>query len=213
MDCPGIESLWWRDSSHLYRPALGPPSLLYNGYRVFPGGKKRPGRDVDLSPHCSADVWKQGRAIPLLFLRAFVACKKGETYLCTEREEDTKLLSQGTALNTINHIVLCSKIHIFSHTNDIPCYYYYCYYYYYYKHHRVNILQGNTGWSKVSVHLLITVQKISKNILNTIVDLKLAITGYIRNADRAILNTVFENTVRRVNKCLETDGGQFEHYW
>jgi len=24
----------------------GPPSLLYNGYRVFPGGKERPGRDA-----------------------------------------------------------------------------------------------------------------------------------------------------------------------
>jgi len=24
--------------------------------------------------------------------------------------------------------------------------------------------------------------------------------------------TVFENTVRRVNKCLETGGGHFEHY-
>ena len=23
------------------------PSLLYNGYRVFPGGKLRPGRDAD----------------------------------------------------------------------------------------------------------------------------------------------------------------------
>jgi hypothetical protein len=39
----------------------------------------------------------------------------------------------------------------------------------------------------------------------------MAITEYIRNADRAILNTVFENTVRRVSKCLETGGGQFEH--
>ena len=28
----------------------GPPSLPYNGYRVFPGGKERPGRDSDLSP-------------------------------------------------------------------------------------------------------------------------------------------------------------------
>jgi hypothetical protein len=27
-----------------------PPSLLYNGYRVFPRGKGRPGRDADLSP-------------------------------------------------------------------------------------------------------------------------------------------------------------------
>ena len=35
----------------------------------------------------------------------------------------------------------------------------------------------------------------------------LIITEYIQNVDRAILNTVFENTVRRVNKCLETGGG------
>jgi hypothetical protein len=32
----------------------GPPSLLYNGYRVFPGGKERPGRDNDPSPPSSA---------------------------------------------------------------------------------------------------------------------------------------------------------------
>jgi len=43
-------------------------------------------------------------------------------------------------------------------------------------------------------------------------DLKMTITEYNRNADRAVLNTVFENTVRRVNKCLETGGGHFEHY-
>ena len=34
----------------------GPPSLLYNGYRVFPGGKVLPGRDVDPSPPSSAEV-------------------------------------------------------------------------------------------------------------------------------------------------------------
>jgi hypothetical protein len=28
-------------------------SLLYNGYQVFPGGKKRPGRDADPSPPSS----------------------------------------------------------------------------------------------------------------------------------------------------------------
>ena len=32
----------------------GPPSLLYNGYRVFPGGKEGPGRDADPSPLSSA---------------------------------------------------------------------------------------------------------------------------------------------------------------
>jgi hypothetical protein len=44
---------------------------------------------------------------------------------------------------------------------------------------------------------------------HTIDDLKMAITEYIRNA---ILNLVFENTVQRVNKCLETGRGHFEHY-
>jgi hypothetical protein len=34
----------------------GPPSLLYNGYRVFTGGKLRPGRDADPSPPSNAEV-------------------------------------------------------------------------------------------------------------------------------------------------------------
>jgi hypothetical protein len=34
----------------------GPPSLLYNGYRVFPGGKERSGRDADPSQPSSAVV-------------------------------------------------------------------------------------------------------------------------------------------------------------
>jgi hypothetical protein len=50
------------------------------------------------------------------------------------------------------------------------------------------------------------------NIPHTIDDLKMAITEYIRNVDHALLNTVFKNTVQRVNKYLETDGGHFEHY-
>ena len=37
----------------------GPPSLLYNGYRVFPGGKERPRRDADPSPPSSAVVKKE----------------------------------------------------------------------------------------------------------------------------------------------------------
>jgi hypothetical protein len=47
---------------------------------------------------------------------------------------------------------------------------------------------------------------------HTIDELKMAITEYIRNVDRAKLNTVFGKRVRRVNKCLETGGGQIEHY-
>jgi len=34
----------------------GQPSLLYKGYRVFPGGKVRPGRAADHSPPSSAAV-------------------------------------------------------------------------------------------------------------------------------------------------------------
>jgi len=37
----------------------GPLSLLYNGYRVFPGGKERPGRDADPSHLSSAVVMKE----------------------------------------------------------------------------------------------------------------------------------------------------------
>jgi hypothetical protein len=66
----------------------------------------------------------------------------------------------------------------------------------------------NTGWSNVSVHLTITIEYIT----HTIDELKMAITQYIRNVDRAVLNTVFDNTVLRVNKCVETGGGHFEHY-
>jgi hypothetical protein len=39
LDGPGIESRWGQDfCTRLDRP-WGPPSFLYNGYRVFPGGK------------------------------------------------------------------------------------------------------------------------------------------------------------------------------
>ena len=36
----------------------GPASLLCNGYRVFSGGKERPGRDADPLPPSSAVVMK-----------------------------------------------------------------------------------------------------------------------------------------------------------
>jgi len=37
----------------------GPPSLFYNWYRVFSGGKKRPGRDADPSPPSSVVAMKE----------------------------------------------------------------------------------------------------------------------------------------------------------
>ena len=76
LDGPGMES---QRGEIFRRPdqLWGQPSLLYNGYRVFPGGRKRPGRNADPSPASSVEVQKQSRAIPLLSLRAFVAYKKG----------------------------------------------------------------------------------------------------------------------------------------
>jgi len=37
----------------------GPPSLLYNAYWVFPGGKEQPGHAADPSPPSSAMVKKE----------------------------------------------------------------------------------------------------------------------------------------------------------
>jgi hypothetical protein len=59
LDGPGIYSLWGEIFRTCpYRP-WGPPSLLYNGYRVFHEGKERPGRDADPSPPSSAVVMKE----------------------------------------------------------------------------------------------------------------------------------------------------------
>jgi hypothetical protein len=55
LDGPGLESRW----DEIFRTCpdrpWGPPSLLYNGYRVFPG-VKWPGRDADHPPPSSAEV-------------------------------------------------------------------------------------------------------------------------------------------------------------
>ena len=48
-----------RDFSHLPRPALEPTQPPVNRYRVFSGGKKRPGRDADPSPPPSVVVKKE----------------------------------------------------------------------------------------------------------------------------------------------------------
>jgi hypothetical protein len=48
LDGPGIESRLWRDV----------PNFRTCPDRVFPGGKKRSGRDADLSPPSSAVVKK-----------------------------------------------------------------------------------------------------------------------------------------------------------
>ena len=53
----------------------GPPSLLYNGYRVFPGGKSAGGVVLTIHPHLQCRGFKKGTVIPLPTIRALVAYK------------------------------------------------------------------------------------------------------------------------------------------
>ena len=73
LDGPGIESRWGRDLPHLSRPALGPSSLLYSGYRVFPGSKERSGRDDDPTPTSSVVVMK-GYSYTCILPMGLAAC-------------------------------------------------------------------------------------------------------------------------------------------
>ena len=52
----GIESRWGRNFPPVQTGPGARPSLLCNGYRVFPGSKVRPGRAADHSPPSSAAV-------------------------------------------------------------------------------------------------------------------------------------------------------------
>ena len=54
LDGSGIESRRGRIFRTCPDRPWGPPSLLYNGYRVFPRGKEQPGRDAVPSPPSSA---------------------------------------------------------------------------------------------------------------------------------------------------------------
>jgi hypothetical protein len=56
LDGPEVESRWGEIFRTCpYRP-WSPPSLLYNGYQVFLGGRKRPGGDADPSAPTSTEI-------------------------------------------------------------------------------------------------------------------------------------------------------------
>jgi hypothetical protein len=77
---PGIESRW--GEIFLTYPDLlrGPPSLLYNGYRVFPGGKG--GRDVMLTTHLLlVPRLRKSWAIPPLTLWVLLGLLRGSIYI------------------------------------------------------------------------------------------------------------------------------------
>ena len=59
LDGPGIEYRWGEIFRTRPDRPWSQPSLLYNGHRVFPGGKERPGRDADPSPPSITVVKKE----------------------------------------------------------------------------------------------------------------------------------------------------------
>ena len=59
LEGPGIESRWGEIFRTCPDRSWGPPNLLYNGYRFFPGGKVRPGLAADHSPPSSAGVTEE----------------------------------------------------------------------------------------------------------------------------------------------------------
>jgi len=62
---PGIESRRGEIFRKCPDRPWGPPSLLYNEYWIFPGGKERPGRESD--PSLYLVLWpRKNRAIPLI---------------------------------------------------------------------------------------------------------------------------------------------------
>ena len=146
--------------------AWGPPRLLYNGYRLFPGIKS--GRGVTLTPHPLLVPWSwKSRAIPLLPLwtvrpvQSLSACTR-VTFTFIYKSWSWPSWNETCRLLLIEYFY--------------------------------------TGWSE-------SLCAPDDYSTHTIDDFKMAIIECIRNVDRAILNTVFENTIRRVNKYLETAGG------
>ena len=101
LDGPGIESRW---GCEIFRACpdwpWSPPSLLYNGYRVFPGGKKRPGRDADPSPPSSAVVMKE---------QSYISTPPMGRTACTEPQCLYKGVLYLLSTN-IHGVISCNKV-------------------------------------------------------------------------------------------------------
>ena len=89
----------------------GPPSLLYNGYRVFPRGKKRPGLDADPSPPSSAVV-KRGQSYTSTPPMGRTVCTepqclyKGAHYLYKAVQHVTVLNTVGNCITVVSTCII-----------------------------------------------------------------------------------------------------------
>jgi hypothetical protein len=99
LDAPWIESRW----SEIFhtRPdrPWGPPSLLYNGYRLFPGGKGGRGVTLTTHPQLLPRSWKS-RAMPLLPLWARVTCYRVTPYLTLSNDHHFNVVGRAGVCNS-----------------------------------------------------------------------------------------------------------------
>jgi hypothetical protein len=79
LESPGIESRWGEIFRTYPGRLRGPPSLLYNGYRVFPGGKG--GRGVTTTHPLLVPRLRKSWAIPPLILWVLLGLLRGSLYL------------------------------------------------------------------------------------------------------------------------------------
>ena len=116
LDHDGIGRLHSANGGEIFRTCLdrpwGPPSLLYNGYRVFPGDKERPGRDADPSPLSSA----VGHERVELYLLPLWAVRPVQSLSACTRVHFTFTFCKCSLLFSLK---ICINPHVFQNNKDI----------------------------------------------------------------------------------------------
>jgi hypothetical protein len=123
LDGPGIESRWGRGFTHLSRPALRAPSLLYNGYRVFSGGKATGAWRCPPTSISRRGQRKNG-AIPLLHLWTFVDCSRMNFTLPLLLHSSLGGTSQRTLHLNLTHLIhlkMFRKVTVWKKSNVVSC--------------------------------------------------------------------------------------------
>jgi hypothetical protein len=94
LEGPGIESRWGEIFRTYPDRLWGPPSLLYNGYRVFPGGKD--GRGVMLTTHpLLVPRLRKSWAIPPFTLRVLLGLLRGSFFLFFQYKYFVRFMKQA----------------------------------------------------------------------------------------------------------------------
>jgi hypothetical protein len=113
LEGPGIESRWVQIFLTYPDRLRGPPSLLYNGYRVFPGGKG--GRGMMLTTHpLLVPRLRKSWAIPPLTLWVLLGLLRGSLFTLPSLR--TLLVSSRVAED------VCLTVNVLYAVHALPCY-------------------------------------------------------------------------------------------